>query len=199
MEGFIEANIKFSELEMKIRQYPKKSRKMLKNDLLRIETQQNKGLKDKIDFIINAIEETGTIIEDLYDEDPILQNLQFNISTQTESNVEDRGVNTVSAKVCDQELQTYNFEHAKLDMVDTVELKVIPKKERKDREVRNAMFATAQSFSKYNFSNKKEEPKSRNLSKKIIKDFSIVESLKITILEGRIGYISTYNLSLIHI
>ena len=80
-------------------------------------------------------------------------------------------------------------------MTDTVELKVVPKKDKREnsREVRNAMLATAQSFTKYSFANRKDEPKSRNLSKKVIKDFSIVESLKITILEGRIGYISTYN------
>ena len=197
MQDFIQTNIKFSELESKIRQYPKKSKKMMKNQLLRIETEQNKGLKDKIDFIINAIEETGIIVEDLYDDDPVLQNLQFNISTQTENNVEDRGVNTVSTKVCDQQLQTYVYQHVQLDMVDTVELKVLPKKGKREnsREVRNTMLSTAQNFSKYSLVNKREESKSRNLSKKVIinNNFSIVESLKITILESRIGYISTYN------
>jgi len=34
---------------------------------VKIEISQSKNLKDKIDFIVNAIEQTGEIVDDSYD------------------------------------------------------------------------------------------------------------------------------------
>jgi len=56
---------------------------MLKNDLINIEIVQIKNLPDKINFIIKAVEETGEIIDEIYDEDVIFFNFHYNISTKT--------------------------------------------------------------------------------------------------------------------
>ena len=60
------------------------------------------------------------------------------------------------------------------------------------------MFATATNFSRYGPLSRKEDcgsnNKSRNISKKVeVKHFSLCESLRITILQCRIAYISTHN------
>ena len=55
------------ELQKNIRNYPKRSKKILKNDLLKIEIQQINNLNDRIKFIIKAIEQTGEIIDQFYD------------------------------------------------------------------------------------------------------------------------------------
>lgn len=44
-----------AELRESIRSYPKRSKKILKNDLVKIEIQQINNLNDKIKFIIKAI------------------------------------------------------------------------------------------------------------------------------------------------
>lgn len=63
IEGFVETQLKLMELEKSVREYPKRSKKILKNDMLKIEIQQINNLNDKIKFIIKAIEETGEIID----------------------------------------------------------------------------------------------------------------------------------------
>lgn len=79
----METQLKLMELEKSIREYPKRSKKILKNDMLKIEIQQINNLNDKIKFIIKAIEETGEIIDEFYDEETVWSNFQYNISTQT--------------------------------------------------------------------------------------------------------------------
>ena len=76
---------------------------MLKNDLINIEIAQIKNLPEKINFIIKAVEETGEIIDEIYDEDVIFSNFHYNISTQTEDNTEDKGVNTPHVKLINSE------------------------------------------------------------------------------------------------
>mgnify|MGYP000882144161 FL=1 len=51
----MEVNIRLTELEERVRTYPKKSRKVLKNEMLKIEIGQIKNLNEKIKFIIRAI------------------------------------------------------------------------------------------------------------------------------------------------
>lgn len=67
---------------------------MLKNDLINIEINQIKNLHDKINFIIKAVEETGEIIDEIYDEDIGCSNFHYNISTQTETHTEEKATNT---------------------------------------------------------------------------------------------------------
>lgn len=45
IEGYIEACAELVQLEEKIKKYPKKSKKVLKNDLLKIEVGQAKNLQ----------------------------------------------------------------------------------------------------------------------------------------------------------
>ena len=69
------------------------------------------------------------------------------------------------------------------------------KKEGGSRESRNVMFTSSNNFGRSGFIVRKEDNRSRHTSKKIdmTKCFSLCESLKITIMQGRIAYISTYN------
>jgi len=71
---------------------------MLKNDLINIEISQIKNLHDKIHFIIKAVEETGEIIDEIYDEDVAFSNFHYNISTQTENTTEEKAVNTTTIR-----------------------------------------------------------------------------------------------------
>lgn len=87
---------------------------MLKNDLINIEISQFKNLRDKINFIIKAVEETGEIIDEIYDEDFVFSNFHYNISTQTDNVTEDKGVNTTLVRLVNQETLTHNREHALL-------------------------------------------------------------------------------------
>lgn len=129
---FVETSLNFVELEKKIQEYPLRTKRLIKKELLRIEVAQTKGLKDKIDFIVNAIEQTGEIIDDFFDEDPVWSAFQFNISTQTESNTEDRAVNTVPTRTADAHSGTHAHEHAVLGLVDTVLLSVVPPKKKRE-------------------------------------------------------------------
>lgn len=55
------------------------------------------------------------------------------------------------------------------------------------------MFSSTQGFAKFGYATKKEDNRSRHVSRKDIKSFTVCESLRITIFQGRIAYISTYN------
>lgn len=54
------------------------------------------------------------------------------------------------------------------------------------------MFATTMNLGKLAYK-KDNENKSKHISKKEIKQCSLCESVKITIFQGRIAYISSYN------
>ena len=62
LEGYIETQVQMRELEGRIRQYPKQSKRLLRQELRRIESKEVGTLNQKLDFFIKAIEETGEII-----------------------------------------------------------------------------------------------------------------------------------------
>jgi hypothetical protein len=72
--------------------------------------------------------------------------------------------------------------------------KVEKKETFNSRDSKNVMFMS-QTYGKLNLLHKKEEIRSRHASKRVEhnENFSICESLKMTIFQGRISYISTYN------
>lgn len=173
-EDYIAACADLAELEEKIRKYPKKSKKALKNELLKIEIGQSKNLQDKIQFIIKAIEETGEIVDEIYDENVAWSNLTYNISTQTDLKTEEKGTNTPSLKTNSVEVETHSKDHIALDFIDTVLVKVLPQKKKKEtfRESKNVMFATTMNLGKL-AQKRDNEMKSRHASRKDIRQCSI--------------------------
>lgn len=132
IEGFIETHLKLMELEKNIRNYPKRSKKILKNDMLKIEIQQINNLNDKIKFIIKAIEETGEIIDEFYDEETVWSNFQYNISTQTEIITDEKSTNTPLTRTANTETTLFP---ADLTHFDTQEhYNIIIRGQKKDRK-----------------------------------------------------------------
>jgi hypothetical protein len=91
-------------------------------------------------------------------------------------------------------VETRPRDHLDLDCVDTVLVKVLPQKKKETyRESKNVMFSTTTNLGKLAYAKKDNDIRSRHLSKKDIRQYSLCESLKITIFQGRIAYISSYN------
>ena len=85
-----------------------------------------------------------------------------------------------------------------IDSIDTVLVKIMPQKKKETvRDSKNVMFAqTTQNMNlSKTFTHLKKEDivKARNTCKRDPKQLSLCESLKLTIHQNRISYISTYN------